>query len=54
MVGNEAYVDIKFITQHDSCNNLLKCGTPYVEEPVYKIVTAFCENRMSLAQCFTT
>jgi len=45
MVCNEAYVDIKFITQHDSCNNLLNCGTPYVEQLVYKIVTAFVRTR---------
>jgi hypothetical protein len=53
MVDNEAYIDIMFFTQHDEWNNILKFGTPYVEQPVYKIVTAFCENSMSLVQCFT-
>jgi hypothetical protein len=54
MVDNKVYVDIKFFKQHDSWNNILKCGMPYVEQPVYKIVTAFCENSMSLVQRFIT
>lgn len=48
MVDNEIHVDIKFCTQHDSWNNNPKCGTPYVEQPVYKTVTAFVRTERAL------
>ena len=54
MVDRGAYVDIKFFTPHGLWNNILKRGSTYMGQPVYKTVTAFCENSVSLAQCFIT
>jgi hypothetical protein len=33
MVNNHMYVDIEFITQNDSNNNIMKFGTPYAKLP---------------------
>jgi len=34
-VDNRTYVDSTFFTQTDSCNNILKLGTCYVEHSVF-------------------
>jgi hypothetical protein len=33
--GNRVHVDITVFAQNDMYNNILNCGTPYAEFPVY-------------------
>jgi hypothetical protein len=40
-VDNQAYVDIDFLNQNDSYNNILRCGTPYLEYTVLHLLNAY-------------